>query len=209
MKKLLLWTLPFFVVMPAIGIAATCAPYKNVIYSFQANGANGTLTKSQTCTEDSNSGSYSITSQINVSKGFFSKEINQTATGTYASPNTIVAQNFTNSNNSASLPTGDLDTLSLVFYLSSSLSANITTFPATLVFYNGNTITVQCAVTNANITVTTGTGAVIPATQISCPTADNSIILTYSFSQDLLAIMLAATSTENGTETLSAIINNE
>ncbi len=197
MKKYILLCLPVLLTLPGMGIAATCVPYNNVIYALQANGANGTLTKTQTCSGDNNSGNYSITSQINVSKGFFSKEINQTATGTYASPNTIVAQNFTNSNNSASLPTGNLDTLSLALYLSSSLSANITTFPALPVFYNSNTITVQCAIIpSASSTA-----------QISCPTADNSQVLNYSFSPDSSYLMLSANAVENGVTTMSAAIN--
>ena len=200
MKKLILLCAPIFSLLPVIGMTATCVPYSNVIYSLQANGANGTLTKSQTCTGDSNNGSYAINSQINVKKGFFSKQINQAATGTYASPNTITAQSFINSNNNAPLPPSNLDTLSLVLYLSSSLSANMTTFLALPIFYNGNTITVQCA-------MSTGSSTAVPATQITCPTADNATVLSYSFSQDASPQMLTAPAVENGTTTMSAAIN--
>ena len=197
-------------ILPGMSMATTtCVPYADVIYLLQAKGgASGTLTKSQTCIV--NSGSYSINSQINVKKGFFPKQITQTASGTYASPNAITAKTFTMSENSqASLPAGDLDVLSLVLYLSSSLGANITKFPVIPLFYNDQTISVQCSVAEANATVTTSSGNSIPVTNVVCTTSgqSNAIRLTYSFSQDTTHQMLAASAVENGTTTMSAIIN--
>ena len=209
MKKLALFGWSLLMLTPMMGIAATCAPYNDVVYALQANGASGTLTKTQTCNGDNNNGQYSITSDIKVSKAFFSKEIKQASTGTYASPNTITAQTFINSNTSNSaLPANDLDTLSLVLYLSSSLSSNSSFSSSIPLYYDNNTVMVKCSVTSANATVTTGAGAVVPATQVTCATDDNSVVLEYSFSQDAAAILLAATSTENGTQVLATTINN-
>jgi hypothetical protein len=204
MQKLVFLSLVFLFVIPTLSIADPCVPYSNIAYAIQANGASGTLTKNQGC----DNGVYSISSQINVSRGFFSKQITQAANGAFASPNLITAQNFTSSNNDAAFITGDMDPLSLVLYLSSSLSASITTFPAMPLFYNGNTISVQCAVSNANASVTTGAGIVVTATEVTCATADNATLFNYSFSQTAPFTMLAATSIENGTQILSAVINN-
>ena len=100
----------------------------------------------------------------------------------------------------------ELDTLSLVLFLSSTLNSNTPTFPVVPLFYNGNHISVQCSITNLKATVTLDGGKTIPATAITCATADNAIALNYSFSQDALHMMLAANAIENGTTTMSALI---
>ena len=207
MKKLTLLCASLFVFLPVISVASPCTAY-NENYTLNANGATGTLAKVQVI----NGNNYSITSTINVSKFFMSKTIVQTATGTCDDNGNIVAQNFSNSNNDnnagpAALSNNELDTLSLVLFLSSTLSSNTPTFPVVPLLYNGNQISVQCAVTNANATVTSNSGQTISATNITCATADNAIALNYSFSQDPLHMMLAANAIENGTTTMSAVIN--
>lgn len=207
MKKLILWSLPFFVVMPMIGTASPCTEY-NENYTLQANGANGTLNKVQVMSGNN----YSITSTINVSKFFISKTIVQIATGTCDANGNIIAQSFliNNDNNNAdpiSLSSNQLDTLSLVFFLSSTLSSNTPTFPLIPLLYNGNTISVQCVIMDPNASITSNSGETISAINIACATADNSITFNYSFSQDLMHMMLAANAVENGATTMSAVIN--
>lgn len=207
MKKFALFNLSCFALLPSLSIALTCVPYSRVQYALQANGATGTLTKTQTCTGDGSNGAYTITSDIHVTKAIFSKEINQTAQGTYASPNTINAQSFLSSSNAgATLPAGNLDTLALVLYLSSSLNSNSEFSPHLPVFYNNSPILVDCSA-NTPVSVTTASGSTVPATSVTCATPDNSVVLGYAFAQDS-AMMLEATATENGTQTLSAIIND-
>lgn len=210
MKKLIACSLAFFIVMPAAGMAAVCTSYghDSASYALETPKANGTLTKMQICTGDGDSGTYVITSEIDVSKFGVSRTIKQIAAGTYAAPNTIVAQTFkTSADKDDSFISGDLDTLSLVLYLSSSLSANLTTFPVTPLFYNDQTILVQCSVTDANATVPSSAGKSLPATTLVCATKDNAVVLTYSFGQDSLHTMLAAHAVEKGETTMSAVIN--
>lgn len=210
MKKLIAWSVPFFIVMPAVGMAAVCTSYGHEVasYALETPKANGTLTKTQICTGNGDKGTYVITSEIDVSKFGVSRTIKQIAAGTYAAPNTIVAQTFqTSADKDAALISGDLDTLSLVLYLSSSLSAGITTFPVVPLFYNDQTVLVQCSVTDANTTVPSSAGKSLPATTLVCATKDNAVVLTYSFSQDPLHIMLAANAVEKGETTMSAVIN--
>ncbi len=207
MKKLSLFCLSLFAFLPVISLASPCAPY-NENYTLNANGATGTLAKVQVIQGNN----YSITSTINVSKFFVSKTIVQTATGTCDANGNIIAQNFSNNkgdNNtsSASLGNNELDTLSLVLFLSSTLNSNTPTFPVVPLLYKGNTISVQCAITNTNATVTLNNSKTIPATNITCATTDQSIVLDYLFSQDVVHMMLAAKIIENGTTTLSAVIN--
>ncbi|MES2203714.1 MAG: hypothetical protein V4496_00685 [Pseudomonadota bacterium] len=207
MNKLILACIPLCAFLPALAVASPCTAY-NENYTLNANGATGTLAKVQVI----NGNNYSITSTINVSKFFMSKTIVQTATGTCDANGNIIAQNFSNSNNdnnagAITLGNNELDTLSLVLFLSSTLSSNTPTFPVVPLLYNGNTISVQCAITSVKATVTLNGGQIIPATAITCATADNAIALNYSFSQDAAHMMLAANAIENGTTTMTAIIN--
>lgn len=205
MRKIALLYAALFAFSPVISMASPCTAY-NENYSLTANGATGTLAKVQVI----NGNHYSITSTINVSKFFMSKTIVQTAIGTCDANGNIVAQSFSNNNNNAgptTLGNNEFDTLSLVLFLSSTLNSNTPTFPVIPLLYNGNQISVQCAVTNANATVTSNGGQTIPATNITCATADNAIALNYSFSQDSSHMMLTANAIENGTTTMSAVIN--
>jgi len=208
MNKVTLLSLPFFIVMPALSVAAPCVPYDNVVYSLQADGATGTLTKSQACTGDANSGAYAITSQIDVKKAIFSRQVTQNATGTYTSPNTIGAQSFTTtSDKDASLPSGTLDTLSLVLYLSDTLDAKTPSFMPIPLFYNGKTISVQCAIKDLNTTITSNSGQNITVTNITCAAVDNSTVLNYSFGRDRLHMLLAATVIEGDETKMTMRIN--
>ncbi|MCD8542269.1 MAG: hypothetical protein LRY69_02190 [Gammaproteobacteria bacterium] len=51
------------------GVTPPCVPYTNSTYSVHAHGATGTLVKTQTCDENT----YTITSIIDVKKGFFQR----------------------------------------------------------------------------------------------------------------------------------------
>lgn len=203
MKKFILSASMSVLLIPSISLSMPCVPYNNVIYTIQANGANGTLKKSQSCDKD-----YLIDSVINASKGWFSKTISQQALGTYAPANIIIPSNYTASNNQTKLTANQLDPLSLVLYLSASLSASMTNFPSINLLYNGNSISVQCSMNKTNISIVTGAGENISATQVTCSTANNSVVLDYSFSQDTAAMMLAASAMENGSQTFSAVINS-
>lgn len=207
MKKWICGCLFSTVVLPVVSMASACLPY-NENYSLTANGASGTLAKVQTISGNN----YSITSTINVSKFFVSKTIVQTATGTCDANGNIVAQNFSNSNGdnsagSTSLGNNQLDTLSLVLFLSNALGSNLSKFPVISLLYNGKALSVQCAIVNSNASVTSNSGQTLPATAITCATADNATQLNYSFSQDAAHNMLTASVVENGTTTLSAVIN--
>jgi hypothetical protein len=206
MKKLALLFSISVVLLPTIVMSATCVPYSEN-YALEANGAKGTLAKVQTITGNH----YSITSTINASKFFVTKTIVQTATGTCDAQGEVIAKNFmvTKDDNSDNekLATNQFDTLSLVLFLSNSLSSNLTSFPSTQLLYNGKPMTVQCEISNANSTLTLGDGKNISAIQVACATADNATVLSYAFSQDPAHKMLSANAVEEGRTTLSAIID--
>ncbi len=206
MKKLALLCSLSGALLPTIVMSVTCVPYSEN-YALEANGAKGTLAKVQTIKGNN----YSITSTINASKFFVTKTIVQTATGTCDAQGEVIAKNFmvTKDDNSENetLAENQFDTLSLVLFLSNSLSANLTSFPQTQLLYNGKSIAVQCAISSANATFTSGGGQSISATQITCATADNATVLSYAFSQDPAHKMLSANAVEEGKTTLSAIIN--
>jgi len=167
-----------------------------------AQGAAGTLTKSQTCDQNI----YTITSTINVKKGFFSKTVTQTATGTYSDTRTILAQTFTSSEDNYSFPKGSIDPLSLVLYLTASIDIDNATFSVSPLFYKGKTNAIQCVTSNATSEVTSSSGIKLIATTVRCATPDNQLILTYQFSKTHPSTMLAVSFEENGEETLSAHI---
>lgn len=182
------------------GFSVACVPYTNATYSVEAHAAAGTLTKSQTCDQNI----YTITSTINLKKGFFSKTITQTATGTYTDTRTISAQTFTSSEDNYSLPKGSIDPLSLVLYLTASIDAGSDTFSVPPLFYNGKTIAIQCITSNATSEVMSSSGATIIATTVTCATPDKELVLTYQISKKHPSTMLTVSFKENGQETLSA-----
>lgn len=206
MKKRALLCVPLFVFLPAIGMAASCLPY-NVNYALQANGASGTLVKSQIISGNQ----YSITSTINVSKFFVTKTIVQTATGTCDAQGNIVAQqlivNKDNAVQTVPLNEGVFDSLSLVASLSNGLRSGLTSFSPFKLWYSGNVVSILCQVIDLHASVSPGNGQSIPATNVICASPDKTLVLGYSFSQDSQGMMLSATSTENGTQNLTAIIN--
>jgi hypothetical protein len=194
--------------LPLQGITCTCVSYSTA-YALQAQGATGTLTRVQQCNNDH----YTITSQINVSKFFISKQITQTATGLCNtenfSPLTFAIDN-NGSTQSTALSPSVIDTLSLPLFLSNAVASGVTTFASMSLLYNGNTIAVQCATPHLEDHVISNSGANIAATAVTCTSADNTLVLKYFFKQNVHnPVMIAANVVENNATIFSAVINNE
>lgn len=195
MRKTFLLCVSFLALWPLNSMASVFISY-TLNYGLNANGANGTLTKTQII----NGNNYNITSSMTVSKLWITKTIVQQVSGTFDTHGNISPQNYSVNNNGTitnfSLQQNQLDPLSLVLWLSYGLSQGMTTFPAQSVLYNQNNIIVSCALVNQAELVS----------HISCPSSDNSVTLNYSFDQNQR--MVAVAIYENGSQTLSATLNN-
>lgn len=185
-------------VAPAVAMAGAFQSYSQN-YTLNAKGASGTLKKTQTITGNT----YNITSSMTLEKFFISKNIVQQALGSFDKNGNLIPQSYSVNNNGAltyfSLQSNQFDPLDLVLWITNGLSNGVTIFSSQNVLYGQANPSVVCAVTSS----------ASPATHVSCPSSDGSLTLNYSFSQDGTYTMLAVNIIENGTQTLSATINNE
>ncbi len=185
-------------------LSMACTPYSDLEYQVQANGATGTLIKNQVCEKNT----YSISSQLNVKKGFFSKAINQSAKGYYPAHGHIMTESYISSNSNTTFPKGDMDPLSLVLYLSDSLERNTPFSPISL-FYNNQSILMSCSINNQKASLLVSENNTLPATEIICSNTEATILLNYTFSQDGLFTLLSTNIEENGKNIFSTLIHQK
>lgn len=192
MKKLTLLCALF---LPAISMANVSINPFNLNYTGTVKGHNATINKTlvianNTCT---------TTAQITVN-AFITKVVNQTATAT-CNGNTIIPLTFSVDGDTTTLNQGVFDTLDLPTFLGNSLvnTQTISSSPIQL-SYNGNIVSVICAIANINASITTGAGQTLPATSVVCASADKTVVLNYMFSNDKSATMLSVADPGNDTQ---------
>lgn len=203
-----------FMLCPIISIAnvRTCLyPYNNN-YALTIDGHTGILTRTQALQADNNS--YNIRAVAVVTAFFSTHTVNQFAQGRYdnlaITPLSYATDQGGNGLQTTKLLNNTIDTVSLPLILACGLNAGTSSsiFSAPiLVLYKKNTVATTCSITNSAASVIVDSTAVA-ATEVTCATADDAVVLNYFFSQDDSYTLLSATDTEQGSLVFSTILTD-